>query len=65
MFILELTLRAWIHTEESKRRTLQKNDVAVAVAKHDMFDFLIDIIPRDDPKLRRADVRKQFFASLI
>lgn len=56
MFILELTLRAWIHTEESKRRTLQKNDVAVAVAKHDMFDFLIDIIPRDDPKMRRNDV---------
>lgn len=23
IFILELTLRAWIHTEENKRRTLQ------------------------------------------
>jgi len=23
IFILDLTLRAWIHTEESKRRTLQ------------------------------------------
>jgi hypothetical protein len=25
MFILELTLRSWIHTEENKRRTLQVN----------------------------------------
>lgn len=56
VFILDLTLRSWIHTEENKRRTLQKNDVAIAVAKNDMFDFLIDIIPRDDPKLRRNDV---------
>ena len=23
MFICELTLRAWVHTEENKRRTLQ------------------------------------------
>jgi nuclear transcription factor Y gamma len=23
MFIIELTIRAWVHTEESKRRTLQ------------------------------------------
>ncbi|MQL41661.1 hypothetical protein EI012_27535, partial [Escherichia coli] len=28
MFILELTLRSWNHTEENKRRTLQKNDIA-------------------------------------
>ncbi|KAL6659298.1 hypothetical protein ACP70R_003338 [Stipagrostis hirtigluma subsp. patula] len=30
MFILELTLRAWLHTEESKRRTLQRNDITAA-----------------------------------
>ena len=31
MFILELTLRAWAHAEENKRRTLQRNDVAAAI----------------------------------
>lgn len=50
MFILELTLRSWIHTEENKRRTLQKNDIAAAITNADMFDFLVDIIPRDEFK---------------
>lgn len=70
MFIHELTLRAWIHTDENKRRTLQvrlsrglsfshsffpflidspslqRNDIATAIARNDTFDFLIDIVPR-------------------
>ncbi|XVE53426.1 hypothetical protein DITRI_Ditri03aG0002200 [Diplodiscus trichospermus] len=50
MFILELTLRSWIHTEENKRRTLQKNDISAAISRTDIFDFLIDIIPRDELK---------------
>ncbi|CAL9069307.1 unnamed protein product, partial [Musa banksii] len=50
LFILELTLRAWIHTEENKRRTLQKNDIAAAVTRTDIFDFLVDIVPRDELK---------------
>ncbi|CAI9102261.1 OLC1v1000502C1 [Oldenlandia corymbosa var. corymbosa] len=50
MFILELTLRAWNHTEENKRRTLQKNDIAAAIARTDIFDFLVDIIPREELK---------------
>ncbi|XP_077236539.1 uncharacterized protein LOC143878102 [Tasmannia lanceolata] len=33
MFILELTLRSWNHTEENKRRTLQKNDIAAAITR--------------------------------
>lgn len=48
IFIHELTLRAWVHTEENKRRTLQRNDIAVAIMKYDQFDFLIDIVPRDE-----------------
>jgi nuclear transcription factor Y gamma len=28
IFIIELTHRAWHHTEEAKRRTLQKSDIA-------------------------------------
>ncbi|KAL8158139.1 hypothetical protein AgCh_002729 [Apium graveolens] len=50
MFILELTMRAWNHTEENKRRTLQKNDIAAAITRTDIFDFLVDIVPRDDLK---------------
>ncbi|BET02886.1 Nuclear transcription factor Y [Nesidiocoris tenuis] len=50
LFIQELTLRAWIHTEDNKRRTLQRNDIAMAVSKFDQFDFLIDIVPRDEAK---------------
>ena len=48
IFITELTMRAWIHAEENKRRTLQRSDIASALAKSDMFDFLIDIVPRED-----------------
>ncbi|XP_003744850.1 nuclear transcription factor Y subunit gamma [Galendromus occidentalis] len=50
LFIMELTLRAWIHTEDNKRRTLQRNDIAMAISKFDMFDFLIDIVPREEQK---------------
>lgn len=50
IFITEISLRAWIHTEDNKRRTLQRNDIAMAITKYDMFDFLIDIVPRDELK---------------
>lgn len=48
IFITELTMRAWIHAEENKRRTLQRSDIAAALTKSDMFDFLIDIVPREE-----------------
>merc|ERR1711977_171333 len=48
LFILELTLRSWMHSEESKRRTLQRNDIAAAITKTDVFDFLLDIVPREE-----------------
>uniref|UniRef100_K3Z0P1 Core Histone H2A/H2B/H3 domain-containing protein n=1 Tax=Setaria italica TaxID=4555 RepID=K3Z0P1_SETIT len=50
VFILELTLRSWMHTEENKRRTLQKYDIAAAITRTDIYDFLVDIIPRDEMK---------------
>lgn len=34
--------------EENKRRTIQRSDIANAIARSDLFDFLIDIVPRSD-----------------
>ncbi|KAK4781626.1 hypothetical protein SAY86_015728 [Trapa natans] len=50
LFILELTIRSWLHAEENKRRTLQKNDIAAAITRTDIFDFLVDIVPREEAK---------------
>jgi nuclear transcription factor Y gamma len=44
-------MRSWNHTEEKKRRTLQKSDIAAAITRTDIFDFLVDIVPRDDEVL--------------
>lgn len=61
IFIHELTLRAWVHTENNKRRTLQRNDIAMAISKFDQFDFLIDIVPREEIK----PVRKETTATTM
>lgn len=34
----------------------QRNDIAMAVAKYDQFDFLIDIVPRDELKPQKRQV---------
>jgi nuclear transcription factor Y gamma len=60
MFILELTLRSWIHTEENKRRTLQRNDIAGAITRGDIFDFLVDIVPRDELKVWLSLLKSNF-----
>ncbi|CAB1320561.1 unnamed protein product [Coregonus sp. 'balchen'] len=60
IFITELTLRAWIHTEDNKRRTLQRNDIAMAITKFDQFDFLIDIVPRDELKPPKRQNHHQY-----
>lgn len=48
LFIMELTMRAWMNAEVNKRRTLQKSDIASAISKTDVFDFLIDYVPKED-----------------
>lgn len=55
LFIQEVTIRAWLHTEENKRRTLQKNDITLAISKYDEFDFLIDIVPREEKKSTKKE----------
>lgn len=41
----------------------QRNDIAMAITKFDQFDFLIDIVPRDDLKPPKRQVRKREGAS--
>ena len=49
VLIAEITARAFIVADANKRRTLSRSDIAKALAKSDQFDFLIDIVPREDP----------------
>ncbi|THH05440.1 hypothetical protein EW145_g4791 [Phellinidium pouzarii] len=48
VFISEITARSFIVADANKRRTLSRADIAKALSKSDQFDFLIDIVPRDD-----------------
>ncbi|KAK2465847.1 hypothetical protein APHAL10511_001488 [Amanita phalloides] len=48
IFIAEITARAFIIADSNKRRTLSRADIAKALTKSDQFDFLIDIVPRDE-----------------
>ena len=48
IFITELSYRSWYYTEESKRRTLQRSDIAQCINNTELFDFLMDIIPKED-----------------
>ncbi|XP_052210241.1 nuclear transcription factor Y subunit C-4-like [Diospyros lotus] len=48
LFIEELTRRSWMVTMQSKRRTLNKEDVASAVMATDLFDFLVSLVSSPD-----------------
>lgn len=54
VFIADLTCRAFMIAEENKRRTIQRSDIANAIARSDLFDFLIDIVPRSDMMRNRS-----------
>jgi hypothetical protein len=49
VFISEITARAFLIADSNKRRTLSRADIAKALSLSDQFDFLIDIVPREDP----------------
>ncbi|KAH9949148.1 histone-fold-containing protein [Amylocystis lapponica] len=55
VFIAEITARAFIIADSNKRRTLSRADIAKALSKSDQFDFLIDIVPRDEPLAAAAN----------
>lgn len=46
LIIREISTRAWQHTDSQKRKTLNRADIHSAVIENEVFDFLIDIIPR-------------------
>ncbi|KAJ2399510.1 hypothetical protein GGI23_002613 [Coemansia sp. RSA 2559] len=54
IFITEITQRAWMNAEENKRRTLQRQDVSFAAQRSEMFDFLIDVVPREEFAAKKA-----------
>lgn len=41
---------------------LQRNDIAMAITKFDQFDFLIDIVPRDELKPAKRQVNTHYFS---
>lgn len=47
LFVQELTFRAWLSAQESKRRTLQRNDISTTLMRADQYDFLLDFIPKE------------------
>ena len=48
MFITEITHKAAFYAKKQQRKTLQRNDVARVIANNETFDFLLDVIPREE-----------------
>jgi nuclear transcription factor Y, gamma len=48
MFIVEMTHKAYYYASKNGRKTLQRNDIAAAITDTEIFDFLLDIMPRDE-----------------
>lgn len=58
-FVEELTLRAWMHTKEGKRKILQGSDVTKAVKTTHMYDFLGEIIAESRGEMFRTENGKK------
>eukprot|EP00887_Chlorella_sp_A99_P006241 scaffold3.g6241.t1 len=48
LFIRELSLRAWGVGQERNHRTVSRADMAAAITRTEVFDFLVDVVPRED-----------------
>lgn len=51
-------MRAWLVAEANSRVTLTRADVANAIQRSDQFDFLVDIVPREDASLPMRPPKK-------
>ncbi|KAL6978124.1 hypothetical protein U1Q18_045889, partial [Sarracenia purpurea var. burkii] len=58
LFVLELTVRAWLHTEQNRRRTLQRSDIARAIRNDDLLDFLVDVVRLEQHHQIGARIRR-------
>ncbi|GAB5031483.1 transcriptional activator hap5 [Nannochloropsis oceanica] len=47
MLVEDLSHRAYVCAEEDKRKCVQRCDVARGISISDMFDFLVDLVPRE------------------
>ena len=48
MFIAEMTIKGYYNAEKCERKTLQRKDIATAIARTETYDFLIDTIPKNE-----------------
>ena len=48
MFIIEMTHKAYYYAKKNNRKTLQRNDIAAAITDTEIYDFLLDIMPREE-----------------
>ena len=48
LFITEITHKAAFHAKRQQRKTLQRNDIAKVISENETFDFLLDVIPREE-----------------
>lgn len=48
MFIIEMTIKGFYNAEQQERKTLQRKDIATAIARTETYDFLIDTIPKHE-----------------
>ena len=60
LFITELTHKAAFHARKQQRKTLQRNDVAKVISENEKFDFLLDVIPREEmpPEQHQTDMQR-------
>ena len=60
LFITELTHKAAYHARKQQRKTLQRNDVAKVISENEKFDFLLDVIPKEDmpPEHQQTEMQR-------
>ncbi len=48
MIIVEMTIKGYYNKQKNDRKTLERKDIATAIARTETYYFLIDTIPRNE-----------------
>lgn len=48
LLIIDLAYRSEFFCKKAKRKVLNKEDICTTISNMEMFDFLIDMIPKDE-----------------